>query len=192
MTKHVCAKRHFQRNFQLLQGAYQRAEDFISDISLVFANAIEFNKDGHEIGEPMSCAYYEAATHLLKYSRWLSLEVLESCIVDCTDSPVVERGSAPKWKLTKRNAEMARKEMEETVFNELIDKTEPGDTRFSWQEQECDKLLKALMHTSDRKHMGFFIQMLFPANYSMYISKPIAWDLCNQKLRDRKYNSIGE
>ena len=103
-TNHACAQRHFQRNFQLLQGAYQRAEDFISDISLVFANAIEFNKDGHEIGEPMSCAYYEAAAHLLKYSRWLSLEVLESCIVDCTDSPVVERGSAPKWKLTKRNA----------------------------------------------------------------------------------------
>jgi len=177
---------------KLLQGAYQSAEEFISDISLVFSNAIEFNKDGHEIGEPMSCAYYEAATHLLKYSRWLSLEVLESCITDCTDSPVVERGSAPNWKLTKRNVQMARKEMEVTVFNELIDKTEPGDTRYSWHEQECDKLLKALMHTSDRKHMSFFIQMIFPANYSMYISKPIAWDLCNQKLRERKYNTIGK
>jgi len=177
---------------KLLQGAYQSAEEFISDISLVFSNAIEFNKDGHEIGEPMSCAYYEAATHLLKYSRWLSLEVLESCITDCTDSPVVERGSAPNWKLTKRNVKIARKEMEETVFNELIDKTEPGDTRYSWHEQECDKLLKALMHTSDRKHMSFFIQMIFPANYSMYISKPIAWDLCYQKLRERKYNTIGE
>jgi len=177
---------------KLLQGAYQTAEEFITDISLVFSNAIEFNKDGHEIGEPMSCAYYEAATHLLKYSRWLSLEVLESCIVDCTDSPIVERGAASNWKLTKRNAEMARKEMEQTVFNELIDKTEPGDTRYSWHEQECDKLLKALMHTSDRKHMSFFIQMIFPANYSMYISKPIAWDLCYEKLRERKYNSIGE
>jgi len=177
---------------KLLQGAYRTAEEFISDISLVFSNAIEFNKDGHEIGEPMSCAYYEAATHLLKYSRWLSLEVLESCIIDCTDSPIVERGSAPNWKLTKRNAEMARKEMEQTVFNELIDKTEPGDTRYSWHEQECDKLLKALMHTSDRKRMSFFIQMIFPPNYSMYISKPIAWDLCYQKLRERKYNSIGE
>lgn len=177
---------------KLLQGAYQSAEEFISDISLVFSNAIEFNKEGREIGEPMSCAYYEAATHLLKYSRWLSLEVLESCVVDCTDSPIVERGSAPNWKLTKRNAEMARKEMEQTVFNELIDKTEPGDTRYSWHEQECDKLLKSLMHMSDRKHMGYFIQMIFPANYSMYISKPIAWDLCNQRLRERKYNSIGK
>jgi hypothetical protein len=177
---------------KLLQGAYRTAEEFISDISLVFSNAIEFNKDGHEIGEPMSCAYYEAATHLLKYSRWLSLEVLESCIIDCTDSPIVERGSAANWKLTKRNAEMARKEMEQTVFNELIDKTEPGDTRYSWHEQECDKLLKALMHTSDRKRMSFFIQMIFPPNYSMYISKPIAWDLCYQKLRERKYNSIGK
>lgn len=176
---------------QLLQGVYESADDFVSDIALVFSNAIEFNTDGHDEGEPMSCAYYEAATHLLKYSRWLSLELLESCLTDCTKSPVVERGSAPHWKLTKRNAQMARKEMEETVFNELFDKTEPGD-RYSWHEQECEKLLKALMHTSDRKHMSFFIQMIFPPNYSMYISKPIAWDLCYEKLSERKYNSIGE
>jgi hypothetical protein len=43
---------------KLLQGAYQDAEEFISDIALVFSNAIAFNKEGHDVGEPMSCAYH--------------------------------------------------------------------------------------------------------------------------------------
>lgn len=112
---------------KLLQGAYANGDEFISDISLIFSNAITFNQDGHDIGEPMSCAYYEASTHLLKYSRWLSLEFLKSCLSDSPDSPIVEKGSASNWKLTVRNREMARKEMEDIVFNELLEKTEKGD-----------------------------------------------------------------
>ena len=137
---------------KLLQGVYQDPEEFISDIALVFSNAITFNKDGNDVGDSMSCAYYEASTHLLKYVRWLSLEVLQSYLVDCSRSPVVESGSASTWKLTIRNRDMARKEMESIVFNELLDKTEPGD-KFSWLEQECEKLLKSLRHMSDSKHM---------------------------------------
>eukprot|EP00571_Detonula_confervacea_P006186 CAMPEP_0172316206 /NCGR_PEP_ID=MMETSP1058-20130122/27507_1 /TAXON_ID=83371 /ORGANISM="Detonula confervacea, Strain CCMP 353" /LENGTH=1200 /DNA_ID=CAMNT_0013030463 /DNA_START=35 /DNA_END=3637 /DNA_ORIENTATION=+ len=176
---------------KLLSGVYPDAEVFISDIALVFSNAITFNKEGHDVGEPMSCAYYEASTHLLKYIRWLSLELIESSLIDCSDSPVVESGSASSWKLTIRNREMARKEMESTVFNELLDKTEPGD-KFSWSEQECEKLLKSLRHTSDNKRMGFFVQMNFPPDYTAFISKPIAWEKCQEKLQQRRYNNIGE
>lgn len=176
---------------KLLQGVYQNAEEFISDIALVFSNAIAFNKDGHDMGEPMSCAYYEASTHLLTYIRWLSLEILQSCLTDCSDSPVVESGSASNWKITVRNREMARKEMESIVFGELVDKTEPGD-KFSWSEQEIEKLLKSVRHMSDAKHMMYFVQMSFPGDYTAFISKPIAWDKCNEKLRGRQYSTIGE
>ena len=74
----------------------------------------------------MSCAYYEASTHLLKYSRWLSLEILQSSIVDSANCAVVD-GCATEWSLTMQNREKARKEMEDIVFNEHIDKTETGD-----------------------------------------------------------------
>lgn len=158
---------------KLLQGVYLNAEEYISDISLVFSNAILFNTEGHDVGEPMSCAYYEASTHLLKYIRWLSLEVLQSCLTDCSTSAVVESGSATEWKLTVRNREMARKEMETIVFNEHVDKTEIGD-RFSWTEQECEKLIKSLKHRSDAKRMMYFMNMsLLPPDYTAYIAKPI-------------------
>jgi hypothetical protein len=132
---------------------------------LTFANARTFNRDGYEEGEPMSCAYYEASEHLLKYARWLSLESINSSIKDSPNSAVVERGVAAEWKLTTRNKEMARKELEDIVFNEHLERTEPGD-RLSWSEQECEKLLKSLRHTSDNKHMGFFVQMNFPPDYT--------------------------
>lgn len=177
---------------KLLQGVYQKAENFISDIALIFSNAIAFNKEGNDVGDSLSCAYYEASTHLLKYVRWLSLEMLPSSLVNCLDSPVVESGSASTWKLTIRNRDMARKEMEYIVFNELLDKTEVGD-KFSWLEQECDKLLKSLRHNSDIKHMYFYIPMdQFPIDYTTYIKCPIAWDECNNKLLQRRYNTIGE
>ena len=78
------------------------------------------------MGEPMSCAYYEASTHLLKYSRWLSLEVLQSFLIDSASSPVVN-GCAAEWDLTIQNREVAKKEMEDIVFNEHVEKTEAGD-----------------------------------------------------------------
>jgi len=175
---------------KLLQGVYQYADDFISDIALIFSNAITFNREGHELGEPMSCAYHEASTHLLKYIRWLSLDILQPCFTEYSDGPIVESGSAPSWKLSTRNRDLARKEMEAIVYQELIDTTDPGD-RYSWTEQECDKLLKSLRHMSDAKHMGYFIQMNFPADYTAFISKPIAWDYCKDKLHERRYSTIG-
>ena len=176
---------------KLLQGVYQYADDFVSDIALIFSNAITFNKEGHELGEPMSCAYHEASTHLLKYIRWLSLDILQPCFTEYSDGPIVESGSAPSWKLSTRNRDLARKEMEAIVYQELIDTTDPGD-RYSWTEQECDKLLKSLRHMSDAKHMGYFVQMNFPADYTAFISKPIAWDYCKDKLHERRYSTIGE
>lgn len=74
----------------------------------------------------MSCAYYEASTHLLKYSRWLSLEILQSNLIDSANYAVVD-GCAAEWSLTVQNREKARKEMEDIVFNDHIDKTEIGD-----------------------------------------------------------------
>ena len=40
--------------------------------------------------------------------------------------------------------------------------------------------------------MNFFIEMVFPNDYTAYISKPIAWIYCQDKLRERRYNKIGE
>ena len=177
---------------KLLQGVYENAEVFVRDIALVFANAIEFNKEGHDLGEGMSCAYYEASTHLLKYSRWISLEILQPYLSKSSSSVVVESGAAASWKLTERNRMFARKEMETIVFGELIDRTEPGD-RYSWTETECERLMKSIRHMSDAKHMMYFVEMSsLPADYTAYISKPIAWGLCNDKLKERRYATIGE
>lgn len=177
---------------RLLQGVYQDAEEFVSDIALVFSNAIEFNQEGRDIGEPMSCAYHEASTHLLKYTRWLSLELLQTCLSTCSDSPVVESGCAPSWKLTVRNRAMARKEMESIVFAEHLDKTEIGD-KYSWRELECEKLMKSLRHMSDVKHMSFFLSLVnLPPDYTTFISKPMAWEECKDKLSKRAYITIGD
>jgi len=178
---------------KLLQGGlYQNAEEFIADIALVFSNAIAFNKDGNDVGDQLSCAYYEASTHLLKYVRWLSLDVLKTSLVDCLNSPVVESGSASSWKLTIRNRDMSRKELEQVVFNELMEKTDPGDSHYSELEKECEKLLKSLRHTSDNKHMHWFVPNQFPVDYTSYISKPISWEDCHNNLKERRYNTIGE
>ena len=40
--------------------------------------------------------------------------------------------------------------------------------------------------------MGYFVQMNFPADYTAFISKPIAWDKCKDKLYERRYNTIGD
>ena len=40
--------------------------------------------------------------------------------------------------------------------------------------------------------MGYFVQMNFPLDYTVFISKPIAWDKCQEKLKERQYNTIGE
>lgn len=133
---------------KLLSGIYQHAEEvsyltlhkhgfsivlttfsvsqFVSDIALIFSNALTFNKDGYEVGEPMSCAYYDASTHLLKYSRWLSLEILASSLSDSANCAIVD-GCAREWSLTDKNRSKARAEMEDIVFNEFIDKTLVGD-----------------------------------------------------------------
>ena len=39
-------------------------------------------------------------------------------------------------------------------------------------ESESDKLLKSLRHQSDAKYMYFFIQPLYPPDYSAFISTP--------------------
>jgi hypothetical protein len=133
---------------KLLQGVYQDVEEFISDIALVFLNAIAFNKEGHNVGEPMSCAYHEACTHLLKYICWLSLNLLQPCFTNCADGPVVDSGSAPSWNLSTWNRDLARKEMESIVY------TEPCE--YSWSEQECKKLLKSLRHM-----VSLWLKLLF-------------------------------
>jgi ACT domain-containing protein len=64
--------------------------------------------------------------------------------------------------------------------------------RMSWSETECERLLKSLKHTSDLKHMTFFIETNFPTDYTAIISKPIAWITCHEKLKNNKYDTIGE
>lgn len=140
---------------------YTSPEDFVNDIALVFANAITFNKDGRDVGDPLSCAYYDASIHLLRYCRWLSHEVLPDYVKnsDHVDEPE-EMGVLTSWELTVGNRNKAREEMEAIVLKEPIEKSLEGD-RYTWMEAECEKLLKALRHQSDLRYMTFFIQVCF-------------------------------
>ncbi|CAB9496173.1 Bromodomain-containing factor 1 [Seminavis robusta] len=180
----------------LLEGnRYSSADDFLQDIALVFSNAITFNKDGKEIGDPMSYAYYDASIHLLRYSRWLSLELLSSHLADIDtvdEGPEGDEKLPPlSWKLTTGNRKKGRSEMESIVMNEPIDKSVEGD-RFTWMESECEKLLKALRHQSDIKQMTFFIVPNYPPDYAAFISKPMDWKTVSDTLKNREYDTFAE
>ena len=49
--------------------------------------------------------------------------------------------------------------------------SEEGE-RYTLMESESDKLLKSLRHQSDARYMYFFIQPVYPPDYSAFISKP--------------------
>jgi Bromodomain len=177
-------------------GLYYSAQDFVDDLALVFANAIAFNKSGRDEGDHLSIAYYDASIYLLKYTRWLSLEHFQSYLTDDphTDDPMPDGMPPSNWKLSHANRKKAHEEMENTVINEYIDKGLEGD-RFpdTWMESEIEKLLKALRHQSDLKHMSFFLSELsFPADYTAFISKPMAWERVQKNLKKRRYNKFGE
>ena len=151
---------------------YTTPEDFINDVALVFTNAICFNKDGKDIGDPLSCAYYDASIHLLKYTRWLSLEHLSDYILenDQIDEPEEESLPLKSWKLTTGNVKKSRGEMGKIVLSEPIEKSLEGD-RYTWMESECEKLLKSLRHQSDLRYMTFFLTPNYPPDYSAFISR---------------------
>ncbi len=104
---------------KLLAGnRYSSPEDFVNDLALVFSNSIIFNKDGRDVGDPLSCAYYDASIHLLRYCRWLSLELLSEYVEesDHVDEPEDEELAVlTSWKLTAGNKNKAREEMEAIV-----------------------------------------------------------------------------
>lgn len=151
---------------------YTSCEDFLQDVALCFANAIRFNKDGRDLGDPLSCAYYDASVHLLRYSRWLSLEWLTGHIAPASEHIKDESGPdclPPfQWSLTEGNRRLARQEQEAIVLNEPLEKSLEGD-RYTWMETECEKLLKALRHQSDLKWMTFFLSPNYPADYAVSI-----------------------
>ena len=172
---------------------YAGPEDFIADIALVFANAVLFNKDGRDIGDPLSCAYYDASVHLLRYSRWLSLEQLLQYAHNSDEIDEDGPDGLPPfvWKLTQGNKKRAREEMEKLVLNEPIEKSLEGD-RWTWHEAECEKLLKALRHQSDLRYMTFFIQPNYPPDYAAFISKPMDWEKVQRTLKKRQYDKFGD
>ncbi len=178
---------------KLLQGGiYQGPQEFIDDIARVFANAVTFNKSGQEQGDPTSCAYFDASRHLLRYTRWLSLESLSQFLWDDSQNEGAHQvGPIPQWALSNSNRKDAQKEMEEIVMKCVIDKSDEGD-RFTWMESECEKLLKSLRHQSDNKRMCFFLQPNFPGDYFAYISNPMDWETCYRRLQDRKYDMFGD
>ena len=151
---------------------YTTPEDFVNDVALVFANAVCFNKDGRDIGDPLSCAYYDASIHLLNYTRWLSLEMLSDYVQDSdhVDEPEEEGLPVKSWKLTQGNVKKSRCEMEAIVLSQPIEKSLEGE-RNTWMEVECEKLLKSLRHQSDLRHMTFFLTPNYPADYSAYITR---------------------
>lgn len=179
---------------KLLQGGlYSSPQDFVDDVALVFANAITFNKAGRDEGDPLSIAYYDASIHLLRYTRWLSLEWLDMYLSEDPHVDPVGEGNMPpsSWTLSNGNRQKSREEMDLIVLQEQIEKSFEGD-RYTWMETECEKLLKSLRHQSDLRYMTFFLQPTFPPDYTAYISKPIAWENCNKALQKRQYERIGE
>ncbi len=172
---------------------YAAPEDFFNDLALVFSNAIVFNKDGRDIGDPLSCAYYDASIHLLRYCRWLSLELLAEYVDDSDHVDESEDTNLPlsTWKLTSGNRKKARDEMESVVLKEPIEKSLEGD-RYTWMEAECEKLLKALRHQSDLRYMTFFIQPNYPADYAAFIARPMDWERVQKTLKKRQYDKFGD
>lgn len=171
---------------------YTCPEEFVNDVALVFANAIRFNKDGRDVGDPLSCAYYDASKHLLRYCRWLSLELLSEYVEESPHMDIAEEGEdlpVFSWKLTSGNAKRAREEMEAIVLHEVIEKSLEGD-RYTWMEAECEKLMKALRHQSDYKNMRYFIQSDYPPDYTATISKPMDWERCQKTLKKRQYDTF--
>jgi len=178
---------------KLLQGGiYKHPQEFVDDVALVFANAVTFNKSGDEQGDPTSCAYFDASRHLLRYTRWLSLEYLSAFLFDDSQNEGERQtGPLPHWKLTVSNLNDSRYEMENVVFKQLLDKSEDGD-RVTWMESECEKLLKSLRHQTDQKRMTFFIREEYPLDYDQYIKKRVWWMGCETKLKEWKYDTFGE
>jgi hypothetical protein len=172
---------------------YAGPEDFVSDVALVFANAVRFNKDGRDVGDPLSCAYYDASVHLLRYAKWLSLELLADHVVDNDQVDEATADGLPpfSWKLGTGNRKKAREEMEALVLKEPIEKSLEGD-RWTWHEAEGEKLLKALRHQSDLRYMTFFIQPNYPADYTAFISKPMDWEKVQRTLKKRQYDKFGD
>jgi len=179
---------------KLLQGGlYRGPQDMVDDVALVFSNAIAFNRTGKDTGDLLSSAYYDASVQLLRYSRWLSLEVLTPYFGEDSPSETLPEGEPTlmSWKLTASNKKTSRDEMESIVLNELIDKSMVGD-RYTWMEAECEKLLKALRHQSDAKKMQYFILPDYPPDYAAFISKPMDYDRVNRRLQNRDYDTFGE
>ncbi|KAG7345526.1 bromodomain containing protein [Nitzschia inconspicua] len=172
---------------------YSAPEDFVADVALVFTNSITFNKEGRDVGDPLSCAYYEASIHLLKYARWLSLESLSEYLQDSdhVDEPEADGLPVSSWKLTRGNKQRARKEMEDIVLKEPIEKSLEGD-KFTWTESECERLLKSLRLQSDYRYMSFFLTSNYPADYAAFISRPMDWEKVSKNLKKRQYDTIGQ
>ena len=172
---------------------YSSPEDFVNDVALVFSNAITFNKEGRDLGDPLPCAYYDASKHLLRYCRWLSFELLSEYVEESSHEDEPEDGGLPlsSWKLTTGNKKKAREEMERIVLNEVIEKSMEGD-RYTWMEAECEKLMKALRHQSDFRYMRYFISPEYPADYTAYVSRPMDWERCQKALRKRQYDKFGD
>jgi hypothetical protein len=179
---------------KLLCGSlYACPQDFVNDIALVFSNAISFNKLGRDEGVPTSCAYYDASTHLLRYSRWLSLDVLSNFLFDDSEIGAVPKdGSCCDWKLTTSYKNAAKVELENIALKRHMEKRSDVGDRYTWMEAEAEKLLKSLRHQSDLRYMTYFISPQYPGDYYAFISKPMAWEVVQQNLHSRKYDTLGE
>ena len=178
---------------KLMQGGhYTCPQHFVDDIALIFNNAIAFNERGHSEGEPIACSYYDASKHLLRYTRWISLEYLTDFLVEDEKCKHLEnQGPLPHWDLTKDNKENSKKEMVSIVFKEKMVKSDYGD-KYSWMEYECEKLLKALRRQTDTRLMTYFILSQYPPDYTAFISKPMSWEQVSSNLQNRIYDYLGE
>lgn len=179
---------------KLMQGGhYTCPQHFVNEVALVFDNGITFNEQGHIEGEPIACSYYDASKHLIRYTRWLSLEYLSTYLVNEEMNGDREKlyGPVIRWELTTINHEDSKKEMENLVMQEPLVKSDYGD-KYSWMESECEKLLKALRRQTDTRLMTYFILSQYPPDYSAFVAKPMSWEKVSSNLQNRLYNTLGE
>ena len=66
-------------------GIYRYPDDFFEDIARLFDNAMLFNMLGNDEKDDLAMNYYEASSHLILYSRWLSFSFITGFLLQVSE-----------------------------------------------------------------------------------------------------------
>ncbi len=162
---------------KLLCGDYRSPAEFINEILLVFSNAMMWNSEGFESHDVLPSMYYEAAEHLSKYVKWLTV-----------------LGKFEGWWKCLPPDEDAHPSMEEIYMSEErrvsgFELSRPRDKQKSQTERSIQKIVDTLKNTKNRKNMESFIAPVYPADYDAVVVKRMDLAEIMGNLDKRKYLS---